>query len=634
MLLKKIAEILIITILMTGISYASGDIVNDSSENDDLKAINSSSEENGDLTNDLKEMKDLLGRDIIKENHFIIPERLKDRVEFWKNIYSKYTTHQYVIHDSEHLNIVYGVIDIQEDGNVLKSSRKGYSSLLKGIQYKINNGLNDFSDDERRIINMFQGINDQNKFLIASENVRAQLGQKDRFIEGLKRSGRYVNQMRVIFKENGLPEELLALPHVESSFQYDAYSKVGAAGIWQFMRSTGKLFLRVDYTVDDRLDPLSATTAAAKLLKKNYEELQSWPLAVTAYNHGINGMKRAQQFAGNEIADIIDEYKSRQFGFASKNFYSEFLAAREISKDYKKYFGEIEIEQPIEFETYVLPDYLKVSTISKKLNIPTESIQFLNPSLRPPVVQGKRFVPKGFQLKIPKGRGSEFAKNYPNIPKKEKFVEQIHAKWYKVKKGDNLSKIAKRNNISVSDLMTVNNLSDETVYPGQVLQLEIESSKQEKENQESRQKNNDDLTDNVVVQVKNNIITITVDPDDTLWHYSDWSGSSIREIRYQNNLKKKHKIKVGQKINIPLNNITPYEFEEKRNEFHKGIEEDFFSTYQVDKTITVNLNKGQNLWDLCNSDIPCWLLKKYNPDKEFQRVDMDDNIIIPVVSKR
>ena len=89
-----------------------------------------------------------------------------------------------------------------------------------------------------------------------------------------------------MLKRHGVPEEIAALPHVESSFNPEAYSKVGAAGLWQFMPSTAKRFMRVDGIVDERLDPYSATEAAANLMLYNYRLLGSWPLTVTAYNHG------------------------------------------------------------------------------------------------------------------------------------------------------------------------------------------------------------------------------------------------------------------------------------------------------------------------------------------------------------
>ena len=147
--------------------------------------------------------------------------------------------------------------------------------------------------------------------------------------------------MRVL-EQHGVPEEIAALPHVESSFNPAAYSKVGAAGLWQFMPSTAKRFMRVDGVVDERLDPYSATEAAANLMLYNYRLLGSWPLAVTAYNHGPGGLRRAQEELGtSDIAVIVKRYQGATFGFASRNFYVAFLAALEVDRNAEKYFGPI-----------------------------------------------------------------------------------------------------------------------------------------------------------------------------------------------------------------------------------------------------------------------------------------------------
>ena len=124
------------------------------------------------------------------------------------------------------------------------------------------------------------------------------------------------------------------LPHVESSFNAAAYSKVGAAGLWQFMRSTGRRYMRVDDAVDERLDPYRSTEAAAQLLAYNYRVLGSWPLALTAYNHGAAGMRRAKESVGtDDFVKINRTYNSRTFGFASRNFFPSFLAALTIDEN-------------------------------------------------------------------------------------------------------------------------------------------------------------------------------------------------------------------------------------------------------------------------------------------------------------
>ena len=149
----------------------------------------------------------------------------------------------------------------------------------------------------------------------AIDRVRFQQGQKERFIEGLQRSGMYLDTIRAILQQYGIPPRLAYLPHVESSFNTEAYSKVGAAGLWQFMRGTGRLYgMQIDYSIDERRDPVTATIAAAKYLSSSYQEFKSWPLAITSYNHGVYGVKRAvNQTGSKDLAVIIQKYSSRSF---------------------------------------------------------------------------------------------------------------------------------------------------------------------------------------------------------------------------------------------------------------------------------------------------------------------------------
>ena len=139
----------------------------------------------------------------------------------------------------------------------------------------------------------------------------------------------------------GLPRELAALPHVESSFDPTAYSKVGAAGLWQFMPGTGRRFLRVNDAVDERLDPYRATEAAAQLLDYNYRLLGNWPLALTAYNHGAKACVAPRLHGHLRHRHHRAQYPSPSFGFASRNFYVSFLAALEIDRNPEKYFGSL-----------------------------------------------------------------------------------------------------------------------------------------------------------------------------------------------------------------------------------------------------------------------------------------------------
>ena len=125
------------------------------------------------------------------------------------------------------------------------------------------------SADDRRIRDMWGAEGTPERLLQATRTIRFQLGQADRFRAGLVRSGAWVGHIADALANLGLPPEIAALPHVESSFNPAAYSKVGAAGLWQFMRSTGRRYMRIDSVVDERLDPFRSIEAAAQLLAYN-----------------------------------------------------------------------------------------------------------------------------------------------------------------------------------------------------------------------------------------------------------------------------------------------------------------------------------------------------------------------------
>jgi membrane-bound lytic murein transglycosylase D len=365
--------------------------------------------------------------------------RLRKNVDFWISIYSQYDTSMGVIHDAKYIDHVYEVLKVTPGAvkkakehwtRVLLSLHKKSKTLAQGKKVAL-------TVDERRIYDMFADIHDPDKFLAAAhrKRLRFQLGQKDRFIQGLKYSGRYLSYMEEIFRKRGLPVELTRLPFVESGFNIHARSKVGASGIWQFMRSTGKLFLEVDDAVDERNDPIRATEAAAKLLKLNYDSLQNWGLAVTAYNHGRKGMMRAVRLVGSDQIDVLmDEYRSRSFGFASSNFYTCLLAAVQVERDSAKYFGEIQRDAPLRFYEVKLPHYVNLPMVAKFLKLNLKEIRDLNPGISEAVYRGKLRLPAGYRLRLPKtvpdGKmpdGAEarvFLAGYSEIPGIYKFHSQ------------------------------------------------------------------------------------------------------------------------------------------------------------------------------------------------------------------
>ena len=216
------------------------------------------------------------------------------------------------------------------------------------------------------------------------------------------RSGAIFDHIVNTLNSYGLPADLAYLPHVESLFVYNSHSKVGAVGLWQFIRHTGRLFMTINLAIDERRDPVAATEAAAQLLKLNYDELHSWPLAITAYNHGLNGMRDAVEKTGsNDFGEILKHYNSRSFGFASRNFYAEFLAARQVAKNYKAYFGDIKVDDPMLCQTITLPQKVFLRQLAIDFDVSVDSLIAFNPAWRWSIIHNKETIPKGFVLRLP-----------------------------------------------------------------------------------------------------------------------------------------------------------------------------------------------------------------------------------------
>jgi membrane-bound lytic murein transglycosylase D len=309
----------------------------------------------------------------------------------------------------------------------------------------------------------------------ATTRIRFQLGQADRFREGLIRSSSWETHIAETFANQGLPQELAVLPHVESSFNAAAYSKVGAAGLWQFMRSTGRRYMRVDDAVDERLDPYRSTEAAAQLLAYNYRVLGSWPLALTAYNHGAAGMRRARESVGtDDYVKINRTYTSRTFGFASRNFFPSFLAALTIDENPEKYFGALERRPEQKFREVSMPAYVRLATLERAIGVDREQLRVLNPAWRPTIYNGTRLVPRGYRLRLPADTAEKWTPDLlaARLPANELYAGQVTPRTYRVRKGETMQAIAQRYGMTAARLGEMNGLSaNASLRAGRRLQL-------------------------------------------------------------------------------------------------------------------------------------------------------------------
>jgi membrane-bound lytic murein transglycosylase D len=416
---------------------------------------------------------------------FVHPPELEKDVRFWIRVYTEVTTDQGLLHDDWNLGLVYEVLRFDPASSPAQRERRvaeaktRYAGLLRRFAAGETDNL---TPHERRILHAFGEKATPSDFRDAIERIRFQLGQADRFHEGLIRAAVWEKQIAHTLAQHGVPPEIAALPHVESSFNLAAYSKVGAAGLWQFMPGTAKRFMRVDGLVDERLDPYSATEAAANLMLYNYRLLGTWPLAVTAYNHGPGGLRRAQDELGtSDIAVIVKRYQGATFGFASRNFYVAFLAALEVDRNAEKYFGPITRLPDTDSTPVELPDYIPVEALAKAFKVDMGALRVLNPALRPPIWNGSRFVPRGYMLRLPgTPPQAEIAAAWERLPPAQRYVAQRNDGSHKIRRGETLAGIAAASGMSLNRLLAANGwAANHVVARGETVRIPAPMSRAE-----------------------------------------------------------------------------------------------------------------------------------------------------------
>ena len=484
----------------------------------------------------------------VKPNPFQVPADLEPAVEFWTKIYTQVDTNGGLIHDTRELGRIYEVVQLPKASRRTRKRhtegrKRHYKQILQTLAKGKRNGL---SADQERVLALFGPDVRNEQLRQAAGRLRFQLGQSDKFRAGIIRSGAYIGHIRATLDELGLPMQIAALPHVESSYTPHAYSKVGAAGLWQFTRSTGRRFMRVDHVVDERLDPYRATIAAARLLEQNYRILQSWPLAITAYNHGASGMRRAKRKLGTEdIGKIVRNYRSRTFGFASRNFYVEFVAASRIAANPERYFGPLDLDSPRRFETIEMSFNTTPQSLSSALGVDLKTLKEANPALRSPVWNGSKYVPTGYLLRVPSESMSEpIDVAIANVPSDQRFSRQHRDTYHVIRRGETLSTIARRYGTRVSELKHLNGLvSSHRIRAGQKLRLPPAAGS-------ARLASVSRPAARIEPATPPPDGRYAVQPGDSIWKIAQQFGMTERELLAHNRLRNRNRIQVGQVLKV------------------------------------------------------------------------------------
>ena len=365
---------------------------------------------------------------------FPTPPVVRKQIRFWERIFKTYPSTTLLIHDSQNPDIIVDILDFAAKAQcpscLPKASRKQREAVAKRFLDRYTRGLArfaqirdkalDYGAIERRIFEVYSRDPALlNQLYRGDIRLRIQTGLADEFATATATAQAYFPEMERIFLAHGVPTALTRLPFVESMFNPRAISKVGASGLWQFMPETGRRFLNITFHVDERNAPLKATRAAAQFMLSNYQDLKSWPLAITAYNHGSLGIAKAVKDTGSQdIGTIIQNYQSPSFGFASRNFYAEFLAAHRTFESLARE-GKISNKMALSpTEPLSIPHPMTPSDLMKVTGLSATDLLARNPCLLPEAFSKHRHrhLPKGYQLFFPRNETPRIKASLEKFP--------------------------------------------------------------------------------------------------------------------------------------------------------------------------------------------------------------------------
>ncbi len=299
---------------------------------------------------------------------------------------------------------------------------------------------------------------------------RFQTGYRREVVEGwLARSGRYLPMILDVFRQKGLPDELVFTAMIESGFNPTAVSHAGAKGLWQFMAPTARLYgLRVDSWLDERMDPEKSTVAAANYLRDLYTQFGSWDLAQAAYNAGDARVQQAITRTGSR--DFWTLHRTSLLMEETKNFVPAIHAATLISLSPERYGFTVVPDEPLRYEEVAVPRSTRLARLAALSGVPLPALEALNPELRQ-----KQTPPDGpYTLKVPVGAVAAVHAALEIDASTPRIASASHAGVHVVQAGDTVSRIASRYGVSVKLLVKWNALDrPDRIFPGERLRVSM-----------------------------------------------------------------------------------------------------------------------------------------------------------------
>ena len=427
--------------------------------------------------------------------YFPCPDALRRRVDFWIDVYGRWRTNDAILHDAQRPHRVYKIIKGKACGTkgntqFIKEQKRQIRLRLERIAILIERKKTITQAKDKHYLNMFSGRSPA-ALRRAARNLRCQSGNKDGFRNALRRFGTYGPIVRRVLKDAGLHQDIQYLPFVESSYNPEAYSRVGAAGMWQIMpRTARELGLELNATMDERLDPEAASWAAARYLKDskknltvaarskkaNVSDSELTPFVITSYNYGVNGMRRAIKKLGPDFLTVLNRYRTKKFRVAVKNFYAGFLAARHVAQNSKRFFGSYSKGRPLRYDTIMLRSSVSIDRIRAVFGISLSRLKSLNPALTRFVWHGWREIPGGYPLRLPLRQGG-WADKIAYLHSLPPEADRGTPKRYTVRSGDTACAIASAFRVKCRDLIDMNRLGRQAVIRvGQSVQIPMRTS--------------------------------------------------------------------------------------------------------------------------------------------------------------
>jgi len=272
----------------------------------------------------------------------------------------------------------------------------------------------------------------------------------------LGRASMYLPMIRQVFAEEGVPSDLAYLAVIESGFRNEAKSRAKAVGMWQFIRSTGRIYgLSGNAWVEERRDPMKATRAAARYLKRLFELTGDWYLAASSYNAGPLTLDRAIQNMGTR--NFWDLSRSRWLRTETKNYIPELCAAILVGRNPERYGLHIVSLVPYAYETVTVASMTSLTVLARCAGTETATLKILNPEL----LRGST-PPGTYQLRVPPGKAMDCLRQLAHLP----AGKRLDFRTYTVRKGDTLTKVARRFKLSPDDLLAANDLTERQFRAG------------------------------------------------------------------------------------------------------------------------------------------------------------------------